>query len=118
MTGPSIQDRTGEFNAILGQAQKRMASTKVGAQRQALLSDSQRREANGSAEGVPHGKRSEFARRAAEIGRGITATTAKLQRLAERECLRTVVVVFMIHLTRQSPNEKPSSMIGLSRFPS
>ena len=86
MTGPSIQDRTGEFSAILGQAQKRMASTKVGAQRQALLSDSQRKEANGFADGgAPRGKRSEFARRAAEIGRGITATTAKLQRLAERE---------------------------------
>ncbi|RMJ24991.1 Integral membrane protein sed5 [Aspergillus sp. HF37] len=84
MTGPSIQDRTGEFSAILGQAQKRMASTKVGAQRQALLSDSQRRDANGSADaGAQNGKRSDFARKAAEIGRGITATTAKLQRLAE-----------------------------------
>lgn len=91
MTGPSIQDRTVEFNAILGQAQKRMASTKVGAQRQALLSDSQRKEANGSAEGAPHGKRSEFARRAAEIGRGITATTAKLQRLAEREWIGSII---------------------------
>ncbi|KAE8148789.1 t-SNARE [Aspergillus avenaceus] len=80
MTGPSIQDRTGEFNAILGQAQKRMTTNKVGAQRQALLSDSQRRQANGSAQ---PGRRSEFARRAVEIGRGITATTAKLQRLAE-----------------------------------
>jgi hypothetical protein len=60
-----------------------MASNKVGAQRQALLSDSQRRQANGSPD--PSGKknRSEFARRAAEIGRGITGTTAKLQRLAE-----------------------------------
>lgn len=48
MTGPSIQDRTGEFQAILGQAQKRAASSKVGSQRQALLSDSQRRQANGS----------------------------------------------------------------------
>ncbi|KAL4754877.1 hypothetical protein BDW72DRAFT_165611 [Aspergillus terricola var. indicus] len=85
MTGPTIQDRTGEFQAILGQAQKRAASSKVGSQRQALLSDSQRQQANGS----PHGtaasgkRRSEFARRAAEIGRGITATTAKLRRLAE-----------------------------------
>jgi syntaxin 5 len=59
-----------------------MASNKVGAQRQALLSDSQRRQANGSLES-PGKRRSEFARRAAEIGRGITGTTAKLQRLAE-----------------------------------
>ncbi|KAL4975216.1 t-SNARE [Aspergillus desertorum] len=85
MTGPSIQDRTGEFQAILGQVQKRAASSKVGPQRQALLSDSQRREANGTSNGTAAGgkKRSEFARRAAEIGRGITATTAKLRRLAE-----------------------------------
>ncbi|KAL5049975.1 hypothetical protein BDW71DRAFT_174454 [Aspergillus fruticulosus] len=85
MTGPSIQDRTGEFQAILGQAQKRAASSKVGSQRQALLSDSQRQQANGSSNGAAAGgkRRSEFARRAAEIGRGITATTAKLRRLAE-----------------------------------
>lgn len=83
MAVASIQDRTNEFQSILGQAQKRMASNKVGAQRQALLSDSQRRQANGSPD--PSGKknRSEFAKRAAEIGRGITGTTAKLQRLAE-----------------------------------
>ncbi|EAW09331.1 t-SNARE syntaxin [Aspergillus clavatus NRRL 1] len=85
MAGPSIQDRTGEFHAILGQAQKRLATSKVGSQRQALLSDSQRRQAHGDPDGQAHGKRSrsEFAKRAAEIGRGITATTAKLQRLAE-----------------------------------
>ncbi|RAH84801.1 ER-golgi SNARE complex subunit [Aspergillus japonicus CBS 114.51] len=84
MAGPSIQDRTGEFHAILGQAQKRLASSKAGPQRQALLSDAQRRQANGSADAQHPGKRrSEFARRAVEIGRGITATTAKLQRLAE-----------------------------------
>jgi syntaxin 5 len=82
MTGPSIQDRTGEFHAILGQAQKRVATSKVGTQRQALLSDSQRRQ---EAEGAQTGRRSEFARKAVEIGRGITATTAKLQRLAECE---------------------------------
>ncbi|KAL3432833.1 t-SNARE [Aspergillus tetrazonus] len=85
MTGPTIQDRTSEFQAILGQAQKRAASSKVGPQRQALLSDSQRQQANGSPNGTAAGgkRRSEFARRAAEIGRGITATTAKLRRLAE-----------------------------------
>ncbi|OKL62280.1 hypothetical protein UA08_02491 [Talaromyces atroroseus] len=82
MTMASIQDRTTEFRSILGQAQKRMASNKVGAQRQALLSDSQRRQADASPEGAGK-RRSEFARRAVEIGRGITGTTAKLQRLAE-----------------------------------
>jgi syntaxin 5 len=86
MVGPSIQDRTGEFQAILGQAQKRLATSKVGSQRQALLSDSQRRQAHAETDGQGQSRRrSEFARRAAEIGRGITATTAKLQRLAECE---------------------------------
>ncbi|PGH14373.1 hypothetical protein AJ80_05963 [Polytolypa hystricis UAMH7299] len=82
MTGPlSIQDRTTEFRAILGHAQKRLASSKVGTQRQALLSNSQQP----SDTGAPSGKaaRSEFARRAAEIGRAISGTTAKLQRLAQ-----------------------------------
>lgn len=83
MTMASIQDRTTEFRSILGQAQKRMASNKVGTQRQALLSDSQRRQANGSPDGSAKRSRSEFARKAVEIGRGITGTTAKLQRLAE-----------------------------------
>jgi syntaxin 5 len=82
MAGPSIQDRTGEFHAILGQAQKRLASNKVGSQRQALLSDAQRKHANGFGDSNGN-RRSEFARKAAEIGRGITGTTAKLQRLAE-----------------------------------
>jgi len=88
MTTTSIQDRTAEFRSVLTQVQKRQALSKVGAQRQSLLSDTQRREANGSpngeAKGGRKGGRSEFARRAAEIGRGITGTMAKLERLAQR----------------------------------
>ncbi|KAL1954879.1 hypothetical protein VTO42DRAFT_468 [Malbranchea cinnamomea] len=76
----SVQDRTTEFRSILVQAQKRLASSKAGPQRQAFLQDVQKA-ANGST-GTKH-PRSEFARRAAEIGRGITATTGKLQRLAQ-----------------------------------
>jgi len=79
----SIQDRTAEFRSVLAQAQKRQASSKVGAQRQSLLTDSQKA-ANGSANGDTKPKRSEFARKAAEIGRGIGATMEKLQKLAER----------------------------------
>lgn len=88
MTGPSIQDRTSEFSSILGQAQKRLGTSKVGSQRQALLTDTQKRQANGSPTGpqMTQGGRSEFARRARDIGKGITGTTAKLQRLAE--CMR------------------------------
>lgn len=77
----SIQDRTSEFRSVLAQAQKRQAATKVGAQRRSLLTDSQRKEAG---DGRP--RRSEFARQAAEIGRGIAAVMAKLEKLAQRMC--------------------------------
>ncbi len=88
MVSSSIQDRTGEFRAVLAQAQKKRATTKVGAQRQSLLTESERKTANGTPNGDASGRkggRSEFARRAAEIGRGITGTMEKLGRLAERE---------------------------------
>jgi syntaxin 5 len=80
----SIQDRTSEFHSILAQAQKRQAQNKVGAKR-SLLSDAQKSAANGSAQGVQGEKqrKSEFARRAAEIGRGIAATMAKLEKLTQ-----------------------------------
>ncbi|KAI9671273.1 MAG: cis-Golgi t-SNARE syntaxin [Trizodia sp. TS-e1964] len=87
MTTSSIQDRTNEFRSVLTNIQKRQGLSKVGSQRQSLLSDTQRRAANGSANGdaTPGTKaaRSDFARRAAEIGRGITGTMAKLERLAQ-----------------------------------
>ncbi|KUJ14556.1 SNARE domain-containing protein [Mollisia scopiformis] len=79
MAVSSIQDRTNEFRSVLVQVQKRQASSKVGAQRQSLLSDSQKAAANGDAKP----KRSDFARRAADIGRGISATMGKLEKLAQ-----------------------------------
>ena len=85
MVTASIQDRTPEFRAILTQAQRRHNATKGGVQRQSLLSESQKQEANGHAPGGGKGSRSEFARSAAQIGRGITATMGKLERLAQRE---------------------------------
>ncbi|EER42035.1 syntaxin [Histoplasma capsulatum var. duboisii H88] len=83
----SVQDRTPEFQSILTQARKRLAASKAGSQRQFLLSDAQRSDSNASPpNGTPAGgkraARSEFARRAAEIGRGISGTMVKLQRLA------------------------------------
>lgn len=83
MAVSSIQDRTSEFRSVLAQAQKRQASSKVGTQRQSLLSDSQKA-ASGIANGDGKPRRSEFARRAAEIGRGIGATMGKLEKLAQR----------------------------------
>ncbi|KAF2022339.1 syntaxin 5 [Aaosphaeria arxii CBS 175.79] len=76
----SIQDRTDEFRAILAQAQRKQAHSKVGAQRQSLLSAQQKADADGSG---PKRQRSEFARQAAEVGRGISGTMAKLERLAQ-----------------------------------
>jgi syntaxin 5 len=73
----SIQDRTPEFRAILKDASHRLKSG-ANSQRQSLLAASQKRSESPSSL-----KRSEFARRAAEIGRGITGTMAKLERLAQ-----------------------------------
>lgn len=83
MVSTTIQDRTKEFRAILTQTQKRQTATKGGPQRQSLLTDVQKKEANGAANGPSRSARSEFARNAAQIGRGITATMGKLERLAQ-----------------------------------
>jgi syntaxin 5 len=73
----SIQDRTPEFRSILSQAQKTLArQRKTGPQAQPLLQ-------NGTATPPTRKQRSEFARNAAGIGRGISATMGKLQRLGE-----------------------------------
>ncbi|EFE29616.1 uncharacterized protein ARB_03511 [Trichophyton benhamiae CBS 112371] len=84
MAAPApIQDRTTEFRSILSQAQKRLASSKASG-RQSLQANSTARTTSAdvpAAGGRP--ARSEFARRAAEIGRGIASTTGKLQRLAQ-----------------------------------
>ncbi|KAK7529422.1 putative ER-golgi SNARE complex subunit [Phyllosticta citricarpa] len=82
MAAASIQDRTPEFRSILQQAQRRVATSKASQQRQSLLSASQKTAANGSATS-PQKQRSEFARKAAEIGRGISSAMAKLERLAQ-----------------------------------
>lgn len=84
MAAPApIQDRTTEFRSILSQAQKRLASSKASG-RQSLQANSTARTTSADVPatgGRP--ARSEFARRAAEIGRGIASTTGKLQRLAQ-----------------------------------
>ncbi|KAH7078271.1 syntaxin-5 [Paraphoma chrysanthemicola] len=75
----SIQDRTDEFRSILAQAQKRQAQSKTGAQRQSLLSAQEKAQANGSTQR----QRSEFARNAAEVARGVASTMQKLERLSQ-----------------------------------
>lgn len=82
MAVASIQDRTSEFRSVLAQAQRRQNSGKASAQKRSLLTDSQKSAAN--SDGRP--RRSDFARKAAEIGRGISATMGKLEKLAQRKC--------------------------------
>lgn len=85
MAVASIQDRTSEFKSVLAQAQRKQATSKVSSQRRSLLTDAQKNAANGNADGRP--RRSDFARKAAEIGRGISATMGKLEKLAQCEFL-------------------------------
>ncbi|KIL89394.1 hypothetical protein FAVG1_06972 [Fusarium avenaceum] len=83
MAVASIQDRTSEFKSVLAQAQRKQSSSKVSSQRRSLLTDAQKDATNGHAPGPQ--RRSDFARNAAQIGRGISATMAKLEKLAQRE---------------------------------
>jgi len=73
----SIQDRTAEFRSILTQAQRRVAqSTKK------PLASSHTTPTDPS-QPPTRKQRSEFARSAATIGRGISSTMSKLERLAQ-----------------------------------
>lgn len=71
---------------MLAQAERRKATSKVNVQRQSLLSDSQKRAAHGDANADGRPKKSDFARKAAEIGRGISSTMEKLENLARCTC--------------------------------
>jgi len=128
MVTTSIQDRTPEFRAVLAQAQKRLNSNKAAGQRQSLLTEAQKIAANGTANGEPkaprRGTRSEFARRAAEIGRGISGTMEKLERLAQlarRKTLfddRPVEIAELTYVIKQdlsSLNSQISSLQSLSK---
>ncbi|KAF2397456.1 t-SNARE [Trichodelitschia bisporula] len=73
---PNIQDRTPEFRTILHRATQRQPhSKKLPPAQQSLLSSSERSASTPAT-------RSEFARRAATIGRGLSSTMSKLERLA------------------------------------
>ncbi|KAL8903468.1 MAG: hypothetical protein Q9207_003903 [Kuettlingeria erythrocarpa] len=123
----SIQDRTAEFRTVLAQAQKNL-SRKPGGQRQSLLTDAQRQAANGSAngniKGPRRGARSEFARKAAEVGRGITGTMEKLERLAQLAKRKTLFddrpneineLTFVIKQDLASLNSQISSLQSISK---
>jgi syntaxin 5 len=119
----SIQDRTNEFRSILQQVQKqRHQSSKIGAQRQSLLTPAQQAQ-NGTAD-VQKPRRSEFARRAAEIGRGISSTMAKLEKLAQLAKRKTLFddrpleineLTYIIKQDLSALNAQISSLQGLAR---
>ncbi|KAK7413553.1 Integral membrane protein SED5 [Neonectria punicea] len=120
MAVASIQDRTSEFKSVLLQAQRRQASAKVGSQRRSLLSDAQKSAANG--DGRP--RRSDFARQAADIGRGISATMGKLEKLAQLAKRRTLFddrpveineLTFVIKQDLSSLNQQIGSLQNLSK---
>lgn len=72
----NVQDRTNEFQSILQHANR----SKKLSQKRPLLSASEKNEANGRPQSAK--SRSLFASEAAKIGRGISGTMAKLERLA------------------------------------
>ncbi|KAI5808995.1 putative ER-golgi SNARE complex subunit [Peziza echinospora] len=76
----SIQDRTSEFHTVVSSLSRRI-NRPPSTSRQPLLSDVPDRPA--STTGTKKAARSEFARRAAEIGRSINSTMGKLERLAQ-----------------------------------
>ncbi|KAJ5624332.1 hypothetical protein N7510_000641 [Penicillium lagena] len=121
MTGPSIQDRTTEFSAILGHAQRRLGTSKVGSQRQALLTDTQRRQANGSPNGAQNEKRarSEFARKAADIGRGShppqrSCSVAKRKTLFDDRPVEISELTYVIKQDLASLNSQIASLQSLT----
>lgn len=110
----AINDRTAEFRHIVSAARRRQTA-KPGSQR--LLGDS-----NGNGEVQP--RRSEFARQAAEIGRGIAATMGKLEKLAQLAKKKTLFddrpveineLTFIIKQDLSSLNEKIRELQALSR---
>ncbi|KAK3943916.1 D-galacturonate reductase [Diplogelasinospora grovesii] len=115
--GVAINDRTAEFRHIVSAAKRRQA-TKPGSQR--LLNDSQKAAANG--DGRP--RRSEFARKAADIGRGISATMAKLEKLAQLAKKKTLFddrpveineLTFIIKQDLSALNEEIRNLQALSK---
>ncbi|EFX04882.1 er-golgi snare complex subunit [Grosmannia clavigera kw1407] len=144
-----IQDRTVEFRTVVQQAQRRHVQSSKGAataqkkrammfagggasvsqqQQQPLLAPGAYNdgtladEQSGAAAG--HVRRSEFARRAAEIGRGISATMAKLERLAmlakrksmfDDKATEVNELTFVVKQNLASINQQISGLQALSR---
>jgi len=89
----TIQDRTSEFQSCVSTISRRLPSASNS--RQALLSHANSASAPLMGSDMKQRKvsKSEFARRAAEIGRQITATVGKLERLAQRTPAFSVITM-------------------------
>lgn len=83
----AIQDRTAEFRAAVSTLSK---------QKKRAVPPQQQRLLDGQDGSVGKPSRGEFARRAAEIGRSINATMAKLEKLASCEYGRRVLTGVMV----------------------
>lgn len=123
----SIQDRTKEFSTVLQDLRRRQKqSARVGSSRQPLLSDYPQQEGNGHANGNAKkstaATRGEFARRAAEIGRSISGTVGKLERLAllaKRKTLfddRPVEISELTYIIKQDLSAINSQISDLQTF--
>ncbi|KAK3337523.1 t-SNARE [Cercophora scortea] len=113
----AINDRTAEFRHIVSAA-KRRQTTKPGAQR--LLNDTQKHAAGSDGQI----RRSEFARKAADIGRGISGTMGKLEKLAQLAKKKTLFddrpveineLTFIIKQDLSSLNEEIRGLQALSK---
>lgn len=85
-----IQDRTTEFHALTTTASKRLNRNNPSSAHQRLLNNQNPDESKDRRQGG----RGEFAKRAVEIGRGITDTMGKLERLAMRMFLLLFLYFF------------------------
>lgn len=109
----SIQDRTPEFRSILTQAQKRLQQSKTGPRPTPEDNKVSQRQ-----------RHSEFARTAAGIGKGISQTVGKLQRLAELARRKTLFddkpveigeLTFVIKQDLAALNQNIGALSGISK---
>ena len=82
----SLQDRTSEFHTLTTSASKRLARAggPSSAHQRLLQATPPPPSSASSSSSAKHARRGEFARRAAAIGKSITDTMGKLERLAQR----------------------------------
>ena len=78
----SIQDRTAEFHTVVASLSRRITRPPTTVAKVPLLSDVPDRPSSTTGKKAA---RSEFARRAADIGKSINSTMGKLERLAQRQ---------------------------------